>query len=406
MADFRSEVGKRAREEYCNALIDTGMFARNMAVGIGALPSALLWKIARDNYRQFCNREPSPPPAVPFPGGQCQTKYTISGTAREVFNDDTDRNTVWQDREVWGPLVSFGYDTEPNTDRVRFYCECYGLASLPTPSLVSQRVTMTSAISSPPVSVSFTATVTSIARLDGLPDNCGDGPNAPPRNVIPPPVDVPDFVYNDDSGNTINVPLTFAFGLAYFDADFNLNLPVTVNVKFDFDVPVTVAPKFDVVFNVGTGDFVFKPTLPPGQKPPDPTGPDRPDNVYPDPLPPPNNDPTAPDPPPPPDENELRRVIVGCLVTTTDIDQPNPLTQLGQDVNPDVYIPDLGLVSFLIQVAGTSGGWTEDIRVKNRRQVIPCPWKQGAIDVRGTPRPGVEFTVTPIYGYVDVLVNG
>lgn len=406
MADFSTEVAKRAREEYCTALVDTGMFARNMVVALGAVPSLLLWKIARDNYRKFCNREPSPPPAVPFPGGQCPVVYKIGGTARETFNDDTTRDTIWQDRRVWGPILSFGYDTEPNSDRVRFYCECYGNGNLSQPLLVSTRVGMTSAISSPPVSVSLVAAVTSIERNDGLPDNCGDGPNSPPRNIIPPPVEAPDFVYNDDSGNTVNVPLVFAFGLAYIDADLNLNLPITVNIKPDFDIPVTIAPKFDVVFNVGTGDYVFKPSYPPGEEPPDPGGPDRPDNYFPSPNPPPNNDPTAPNPPEPPDRNELRRTIVGCLVTTTSISSNANITQLGQEVNPDVFIPDLGLVSFLIQVGSNAGGWTEDIRVKNRRQVIQCPWEGGAIDVRGTPRVGVEFVVTPIYGYVDATVSG
>lgn len=406
MADFSSEVKRRARDEYCSALIDTGMFAKNMAVGLGALPSVLLWKIARDNYRKFCNREPSPPPSYPFAGGQCQAVYKIDGTAKETLSDGRVIDSVWQDRRVWGPILSFGYEEQPATGIRVFYCECYGNGNLSNPLTVSTRVGMTSSTTGIPDSVSFVATVTSIQRNDGLPDNCGDGPNAPPRNILPPPVDAPDFVYIDDSGNTINVPLTFAFGLAYLDADLNLNLPVTVNIKPDFDIPVTIAPKFDVVFNLGTGDTVFKPSYPPGDEPPDPSDPDRPDNYEPSPDPPPNNDPSAPDPPPPPNKNELRRAIVACLVTTTSINTTSGVSQLGQDVNPDVYIPDLGLVSFLIQAGGTSGGWTEDIRVKNRRHFIPCPWPAGAIDVRGTPRPGVNFVVTPIYGYVDAVVNG
>ena len=67
-----------------------------------------------------------------------------------------------------------------------------------------------------------------------------------------------------------------------------------------------------------------------------------------------------------------------------------------QDGNPKVGVPDYGLINFQVQVGGATG-WTEDIRVKNARQIILCPWVDGAIGVSGTPRGANEFTITPIY---------
>lgn len=81
-------------------------------------------------------------------------------------------------------------------------------------------------------------------------------------------------------------------------------------------------------------------------------------------------------------------------MTTTHLDGNE--TTLEQQDNPAIYIPATGYVQFLIQV-GNSSAWTNDIAVKNLRAFIPCPWDAGAVEVKGTPRYGNQFTVTPVY---------
>lgn len=91
-------------------------------------------------------------------------------------------------------------------------------------------------------------------------------------------------------------------------------------------------------------------------------------------------------------------MIIGVLVTTTEINAGTSLTQIFQEeANPDVWAPNLGYVNFLIRVSADKYGWTVDQPVKNRRHLIPCPWPQGAVSVAGTPRPGVSWDLQPIY---------
>lgn len=98
-----------------------------------------------------------------------------------------------------------------------------------------------------------------------------------------------------------------------------------------------------------------------------------------------------------------RRVIVAVLVTVTSI--PSSVSRLYQGDNPMVGLPDLGIVQFLCRVGTKDFGWTGDIRVKNERHLIPCPIETGAIRVAGTPRTGVNWTLTPLYSRKSEPVN-
>jgi hypothetical protein len=258
-------------------------------------------------------------------------------------------------------------------------------------------------------------------RSDGLPDECGDPPPPPP--VPPPPgwngPTVINISYTNNEGDTVNIAPTLTFGYIDIDVNADLEIPITLNLdfnndfNFDFDIEgrISMDNSREINFNFGGDDFDFRP--PPTRRPddsielpPPPPGTPSPppnDNEPPAPppvndiddvIPPPVNDPDwlPDDPPPPPESYEI---IIGVRVITTQIGD-TPITRLQQGVNPDVHIPDLGLVQFLVRTGERSAGWTTDIRVKNGNQVIPCPWPNGAIDVRGTPRAGVQWELRPI----------
>jgi hypothetical protein len=266
-------------------------------------------------------------------------------------------------------------------------------------------------------------------RQDGLPDDCGD---PPPEIPDPPPPGwngptTINITYNNNDGIDVTVPIGFVFGYADIDINGQLEIPITLNTdvtgNFNFDTNIDGRIEFsnngDINFNFGGRDFDFRP--PPGWRPDDVIeGPPPPPGTSPEPPPPPGSGPPPPgsEPPPPadgvddeippppdpdvppPDEEipppDEYEVIIGVRVIVTSF-QGSPITRLQQGSNPDVQIPDLGLVQFLIRTGQINAGWSEDIRVKNVNQVIPCPWPKGAIDVRGTPRGGVTWELRPIY---------
>lgn len=235
---------------------------------------------------------------------------------------------------------------------------------------------------------SVSTTITSVVPVSGLPDTCGD----PPAPVTPytPGDNIynGDVTYNNNEGDTVTIPVGIALGYATVNLNGNLNIPINANFALN--------PQFNGNFNYSPGGGGITPDfshpaspLPPscsdpGGYNPDPSIPAPPDSVSdPDPLPDPTTDPT-----------ERRKLLKGAIVTTSVLDGNE--TIIFQGDNPDLYVPSLGYVQFRIQV-GDSGAWTNDIPVKCLRTFIPCPWEGGAIDVRGTPRYGNQFEVTPVY---------
>lgn len=236
----------------------------------------------------------------------------------------------------------------------------------------------------------------SVERLDGQPDNCGD-PDPIPPDPIPtgglPPAPI-NFDFAPDINNpsvTVNVTGTAVV------------LPVFVNAKAEINVPVSLSLNVDnqgdllevnANVNLSTGDVTINVGGNGGNRTP---GQDdcEPDYTEPTEDPPPSPVDTGKTEQPRPDEGE--EVIIGALVTVTSISPNARPTLLGQDDNPDIYVPSLGHINFLCRAgAGAVGGWLPDQQVKNRRCLIPCDWPYGAVDVKGTPQPGVTWQITPI----------
>jgi hypothetical protein len=245
--------------------------------------------------------------------------------------------------------------------------------------------------------------VQEVFRTDGQPDDCGDpDPQPPPAAPAPPNIPV-NITYRNDDGIDITIPVNFTLGVAYIDADLNVRLPIDVNVPINISPNFDTDFNFDIAFNLSGGDTYIGPPRDPDRPPvlpPPNNSPPPPPPVTPDPPPPPPP-PDLPPPTDPPEPPEPLLVIRGALVTVTGIDDAAKVGVLFQDSNPDVGIPDYGLINFLISTGESSRGWTEDIKVKNKRNLITCPWPFGAIDVKGTPRPGVSWVITPVYAQVS-----
>lgn len=236
----------------------------------------------------------------------------------------------------------------------------------------------------------------SVVRQDGQPDNCGN-PDPIPPDPIP-------------TGGLPPVPITFDFAPDINNPSLTVNvtgtaivLPVFVNAKAEINVPVSLSLNVDnqgdllelnANINLSTGDVSINVGGTPGNRDP---GQDDCDPDYTEPTeePPPSPVPVGPTDEPRPEEGE--EVIIGVLVTVTSVSNSAKPSVIGQDANPDIYVPSLGHVNFLCRTgAGPVGGWMPDQPVKNRRCLIKCDWDYWAIDVKGTPQPGVTWILTPI----------
>jgi len=235
---------------------------------------------------------------------------------------------------------------------------------------------------------SIITTITSVTRVGGVPDTCGDPPIVTPPYTPGGNTYTTNNTYNNDEGISVTIPVLLVFGYATVNVDGTISIPInanfTANPEFNFN--------FD--FNLNTGGLEPQPSNPnspidspcsdPGGYTPDPTIPAPPVSI-----------PDAPPVPPATDEpTERQRLLKGCIVTTTMLDGNE--TTIFQQENPDIYVPAVGYVQFRIRV-GNASAWTTDLPVKSLRAFIPCSWDAGAIEVKGTPRFGNQFTVTPVY---------
>lgn len=334
-------------------------------------------------YAQNCPTDPIPSNPPPFSGGQCDgvpyngvvTITRASGSIQNpfdiAFSGVPGAITGADFVNSAGNVTTIFVLGKPTTSNPSGR---YGIGSLATNFGAGQDIN--------------SASPNSVVRQDGAPDTCGNPPpNTPP--FVPGGNVYNDFsTYVNNEGNTVTIPVALVFGYATLNLDGTLNFPI--NAKFELN------PEFNANFNYSPGgggitpdfsnpnDPIPSPCSDPGGYSADPSIPAPPDSIpdYPD-TPPPTSDPT-----------EKAKLLKGCIVTTSVLDGNE--TIIFQGDNPDIYIPSLGYVQFLIKTAKASA-WTNDIPVKSLRTFIPCPWDGGAVDVRGTPRYGNEFIVTPVY---------
>lgn len=235
--------------------------------------------------------------------------------------------------------------------------------------------------------------ITNITRMDNQPDVCGD-PDPVYEELQPEDVTFDfDITFQNSSNVETTIPVTIIYARAQV-----LALGVVV-IPFTLQLSPTVAFNGSVSLD-GTVNIYTAPTGG-GSSPKDPRKSPCGDIPLPDGEVP--EDPTDSDQDPEPDRDR-EKVIKGVLVTVNSVENIRA-SVITQDENPDIYAPSLGFVNFLVRVGTISSGWTGDIPVKNRRHLIQCPWDDGALEVRGTPQPGVVWTLTPVFGYAGQPVE-
>jgi len=394
VAGFIDSLKQAVRDTACQALDASEAFGNGLVYAYQEWTG--LTNVNPPNFasiaKGFLCGNPTPilPPGSETPqGGQCDcVLYRLTGYA-------TRNNQVslqFSNAPYWGPFgpitpIAGGFNPP---FQVGFNIVCRGPGSNPCGPLTNYPL---------PVGASdgnlVKVVITQIRRDDGLPDDCGEPP--PPVVDPVPPTGIP----------FINIPIIYAPNT---EIDFNLNALANIvffQPKFNFNgqliIPFTLETNIDLGginfnvtgnLNVNTGDvnlnFNGGDTIQaPGYDSPcdEPTKPVRPA---------PEKPPDVPDKPDDPDV-EQDEVIVGVLVTVTNAVLQRKASLIPQGANPVIYAPALGFVNFFCKFGqGNSGAWTADIPVKNKYQLIQCPWDEGAIGVAGTPNPGVSWSLTPI----------
>lgn len=321
------------------------------------------------------NGVPFPVPNADFSGGQCTFKYLVTSTLRRFqgVNCDPVSPSSVNNIVVWGPVFGIRL-IQPNpgdfqSTLVQAYCHGFGSSPrLDSPQWIQVGATGNLTPGCPPPELISVTVVPDPPQ----PDVCGDPPPQYPNDPEPPIPPNLSIDINLGGGNTINRPVNIGFNP---DIGININIGDDITINHDGD---------DIDFNFPG------PSLPPspggGAKPsPDDTTTD-PGN--PAPAPPPGNE--FEEPP------ETPVVIRAALVTVTSVGSSQTVLA-GEGDDPDNYFPDLGTIKFRCTAADGSSGFTNPIRVQNLRDFVPCPWDGGAIAITDTPRPGVQWVVTPVY---------
>lgn len=201
LRDAQEDIGngaanlvRAARSAVCNIYANyPGVLTYN---GIGQPPSV----IARAFYDNIC-RPDFPPPALPSPGysgGQCPVQYTIGySIVAEFPPNPPGRFTTAGSVTIWGTFKGTRVTPSANQWNVSLVG---GANGAPNATVLTPLLAIANSYSAPVV------TITSVTRVDGQPDNCGnpetpDPIESPPQNIFEYDVDI------DIGGTTITSPL-------------------------------------------------------------------------------------------------------------------------------------------------------------------------------------------------------
>lgn len=342
--------------------------------GLAVYPSTPAGRLANSGMALFCDRPPFDEP-TPVAGGRCPGTYYLV-TAEGVVsyggqNYPNSSGVTWQSTNIannigaTGPIggpLSIGQTTGGGVNTFGPSISWadgsadgqFGMAAIANDGTgfnasneAFQRID--------------SARITNISVISG-PDNCGDVP--PP---IPPPLPLPDRTIDIDINNQ-GGQIAIGNGI--------------IQVNGDLIVPFNLTgPSFSYSgqLNINTGDIDFNFGGLPGDKP----------CLTPDPA--------EGDPDEPPEDGQ--GYIIGVVAISLFDNLPGT-TQKFQGDNPDIYVPRIGTVSFLVRI-GELDAWTTDLPVKSKQQYIQNPASFGAVAVRGTPENGVNWRLIPIRAIVD-----
>lgn len=230
-----------SKQVLCSAAFGAGAYAiGGRLLGLAPLnpPAALVTAGALLGALTLCPANASggdifgqPPP---FQGGQCAVQYRVR--MRITYAGGSNE---FPEQVVYGRLKGFDFVDPPGSQAFGLYLIC---GTRTDPSALNYLAIY---LGSPSSLQSFA--ITSISRIDGLPDNCGSLPNSGGQ-----------IISNNVTGDTIdNSKVTN-------NQDFSLVLPVTVdvggitntlNLKFG---PIMIGSLLPLTFNINIGGTNFK----------------------------------------------------------------------------------------------------------------------------------------------------
>lgn len=307
-----------------------------------------------------CNRNPETEalaPSPPFLGGQCIVNYSVKITIkyrRDEFPSDPLREDIYYGTYI-GKLLGINIIQAvtdlPNNEA---YCQVVYNSGNSVQNLFVSRIFQDAAFWNVRI---VSASIENLGRTDGLADSCGDLPI--PKEDKPTIPIVRDIDYEDEDGQPVNLPNTNI-------VIFRPNINIDGSLEFEFELPDL---SFTGIVNIKDSFNVYiKPSIDierKGRDGDDGTG-SGDDNPEPDLFE--EHDP------------EDEKDIIGVWVNSQKKTDKYRQSIIGQDKSPDIIIPRIGTVSFLVRT-GNRQGWTEDIPIKSVNAYIPCPHFEGARDV-------------------------
>jgi len=388
MTSFIESLSDTVRNGFCT-ILETQLNYYNWATDAGIPINPLAVIPPAVAYRIACNREPPELPDPEFSGGQCAFNYTVN----VQWNRKTQVAFVCQDSglestivlNVLGPIL--GLAVAESSGQLR-------LQIVHGPGGASRTDAYAYAGTTGCPAEYTTYQITAVTPTGGGPDTCGDPP------IIVPPAPPGwnnqefNFTYQDNSTTDVDIEGNFTFTGPVVNFEGEINVPVRIDIG-NVNIPINGTLNLnnaELNINFNNNNYAPSPSPSPDDyRSPDDT-PDVPDDVPVPVLPP------SPDSP----QDETTTIIRGVIVTVTEVADNTGI--IFQDGNPDIFIPNLGYINFLIAV-GQRVAWTSDIPVKNRRNYIECPYQGGAISVEGTPRSGITWSLSPVYATEDEAID-
>lgn len=308
-----------------------------------------------DELVKFCPtpRGPVLPPSDPgFEGGQCPVDYFFNFQRTQNGQPQTP-----QQLRLRGPIQGIVEVPVENSASVSYDVVYDGGAQ--SRSLTSGLPDQTG------------ATVVSVFRVDGLPDNCGDPAPQPPPGQ-PPATDPrpPSTVINIDFPDIGPVDVTFGpiVGIVYTDIDARIKIPVKVNIELP---DLEFSPSFYFNIDLSDPDAPITPITP--APPEDDDGRPAPPDC---PLPPECEE--EPDLGPeddrePEEEDEKGRVVTGALILSVRNGQPIRQTEINQGVGGSVFVPYVALATVVYETPEGNLAYSADVPIKRIAQVVEAP---------------------------------
>ena len=381
MSTLRDGILSAARDAYCTQVRSSPQWFGNLR---RVLTPTDLRQRADFLIQWVCGEPPNSEdwPDPPFSGGQCPVRYQVNveGPGPRGFANGACLGGDWtktNENIFWGPILGIRL-------RSQFVCAgsggvayegaellCHGHAPVPASPRSPTPIWVSGALGG----AWYSVRITSVSRIDGQPDNCGDPfPDLPDPAPISQPTTI---TYGDNNQYSLTVPIIFA--PVYIALDGSLKIPIQVDISPTFNVKgeLELFPNFDLDLNFNAPNPDDGPE---GEPPPDePTGDGNDDKPQP-----------SPDPEKPP-EDRIYAAVVRCRIEP----EARP-SGVYQEVGPDIYVPRLGSVRFGSLLSGVMF-WTEDLDVKGLTSVINCPIPWGADVVTFNAADGVVGNYAPIY---------